>query len=200
AQDGGEHAVLLVPDQFSFDNECAMLNMVGPALAANIQIFTFSRLAEAVFRTYGGITEKRIDDSARTLLMALAIASCEDGLSLYANAAKSDRITGLILEAIDEFKSAGIAPKDLFTVAEKTYGALHQKMEELALIYAAFEAMLLNSYIEPGDMLTRLWEILREKPFFQGKTVFIDGFEGFNRQKMRVLSTILMYPVLRQHL
>lgn len=191
ARAGREDVLLLVPDQVSFDTEKAILELAGPQLADKIQVFTFSRLGEEVFRTYGGITEKRVDDSGRVLLMAMAVAACEEQLTVYADAAKSDRITGLMLEAVDEFKSAGITPEALFSVCEDLSGTLGEKTREIALVYAAFEAVLGSSYIEPSDLLTRLGELLRERDYFSHKAVFIDGFEGFSRQKLVILASAL---------
>ena len=45
--------VLLVPEQYSFETEKAMLRLAGPQRANAVQIYSFTRLAETVFRRRG---------------------------------------------------------------------------------------------------------------------------------------------------
>ena len=44
---GGEKLMMLVPEQYSFETEKAILHKAGPVRAATIQVYSFTRLAEA---------------------------------------------------------------------------------------------------------------------------------------------------------
>lgn len=50
ARKGKENLYLIVPEQYSFESEKAILRMAGPKNAANIQVLSFTRLAESLFR------------------------------------------------------------------------------------------------------------------------------------------------------
>ena len=54
--------VLLVPEQYSFETEKAMLRLAGPQRANAVQIYSFTRLAETVFRREGGVAGRRLND------------------------------------------------------------------------------------------------------------------------------------------
>lgn len=45
--------VLLVPEQFSFESERALLERLGPRLAGAVKVWSFTRLADAVSREPG---------------------------------------------------------------------------------------------------------------------------------------------------
>ena len=71
---------LLVPEQFSFESERALLQRLGTAAANHVQVISFTRLAETLCPPRG---EPRMDDTVRALLMSEALQSCADQLTLY---------------------------------------------------------------------------------------------------------------------
>lgn len=180
---------LIVPDQFTFEYETAMLRKAGPRDSLKVKVLSFSRLAEAVFHEYGGLTLKRLDDSGRKLLVAMAIKECSDKLSVYSRSA--DKLTDPMLDAIDELKSSCITPAMLFDKAALAGEGLSDKIYEIALIYSAYEAMLQGSYIDPADDITHATALVRGKSFFEGATLVIDAFESFNKQKLEFISAAM---------
>lgn len=180
---------LIVPDQFTFEYETAMLRKAGPKDSLKVRVLSFPRLAEAVFREYGGITLKRLDDSGRKLLMNMAIKECTDELNVYSKAA--GKLTDPMLDAVDELKSSCITPAMLFDKANMAGEGLKDKIYEIALIYSAYEAMLQGSYVDPADDITHAANLVRGKDFFAGATVVIDAFESFNKQKLDFISAAM---------
>ena len=64
---------LLVPEQYSFVSERALLRRLGAAEAARVSVLSFTRLAQTVFREVGGLTGEPLDEGARALLMSRAL-------------------------------------------------------------------------------------------------------------------------------
>ena len=79
---GDGKCIMLVPEQYSFETEKAMLRLAGPQRANAIGIYSFTRLAETVFRQVGGAAGHRLTDGGRRILMSSAIAACEDQLEV----------------------------------------------------------------------------------------------------------------------
>lgn len=189
---GDSRCIMLVPEQFSFETEKAMLQLAGPVRANAIGIYSFTRLAEAVFRRQGGLAGHRLSDGGRRILMSSAISACEDVLEVYQTAAKAGRMTDLMLTAVNELKMCGISPQDLADTSEALSGqGLGQKLRELGAVYAAYDAMVAASYLDSRDDLTRLAELLGETNLFAGYTIAVDSFEGFTVQELRVLGRLL---------
>ncbi len=189
---GKRGLIMLVPEQYSFETEKAMLRLCGAEGANRIQVYSFTRLAEAVFRREGGAAGRRLSDGGRRILMSCAIMGCEDRLEVYQNAAKSGRVTDLMLTAVNEMKLCGVAPERLTEAAEKLGDCgLSKKLSEIALLYGAFEALVAASYLDSRDDLTRLTQALETSRFFEGCTVAVDSFEGFTVQETAVLCQIL---------
>ncbi len=188
---GGGRLIMLVPEQYSFETEKAMLRLCGPERANQIQVYSFTRMAEAVFRKEGGAAGRRLSDGGRRILMSSALAACEDRLEVYANAARNGRITDLMLTAVNEMKMCGVSPEQLSRTAELLGGSgLGRKLSEIALLYGTFEALVAASYLDSRDDLTRLAEALETSEFFRGAVLAVDSFEGFTVQETAVLSRI----------
>ena len=185
--------VMIVPEQYTFETEKAMLRLAGPVRGNSIPVYSFTRLAEAVFRKEGGAVGRRLSDGGRRILMASAVEACQDRLEVYAAAAKSGRINDVMLTAVNEMKMCGISPRELLQ-ASKDLGdrGLGKKLSELSLLYDTYEALVAASYLDTRDDLTRLAQALETSDFFAGCTVAVDSFEGFTAQEMAVLTQILL--------
>lgn len=184
--------VMIVPEQYTFETEKAMLHLAGPVRGNAIPVYSFTRLAEAVFRKEGGAVGRRLSDGGRRILMASAVDACQEQLDVYSTAAKSGKINDVMLTAVNEMKMCGISPEQLLATAH-TLGerGLGKKLSELSLLYGTYEALVEASYLDSRDDLTRMAQALETSDFFSGTTVAVDSFEGFTAQEMGVLAQIL---------
>ena len=60
--------ILLVPEQFSFQAERTVYTTLTGEEALSISVLSFSRLAENIFRAWGGLARKRLTDTAKLVL------------------------------------------------------------------------------------------------------------------------------------
>ena len=185
-------AILLVPEQYTFETEKAMLHLAGPVGANVVSVYSFTRLAEAVSGREGGAVGRRLSEGGRRILMSIAVEECQDRLEVYGAAAKNGRITEGMLTAVNEMKLCGISPQQLLDTARGLGGrGLGKKLQEIALLYRTYEALVEASYLDSRDDLTRLAQALEASSFFEGSLVAVDSFEGFTAQELAVLTQIL---------
>lgn len=192
ARNSAKKLMLIVPEQSSFENERAMLHRLGAKDVQRVSVTSFSRLAEKVFRRYGGGAGRRLDDGGRSMFMSLALEQVKDQLRFYRKNADSAELVGLMLSVSAEFKMCGIQPSDMErTASELREDSLKQKMTELSLILSAYDALVAQSYVDPLDDLTRLKKILQRHSFFEGYTVALDSFQSFTVQEYDIIHLIL---------
>lgn len=190
---GGENrAVLLVPEQYSFESERRLLAMFGPRLAAGVQVLSFTRLAEMVDRELGGTAGRPMDDITRMLLMSRALEEVGDRLTLYRRQIDDQAYIRAMLGLVSECRQYAVTPQRLLETAETLPpgGTLRRKTEELALIFDAYEALAANGYVDPQDALTRLAARMPESALLLDAAVFVDGFKGFTEQETAVLGMV----------
>ncbi len=184
--------VLLIPEQSSYQCEKRILDMLGAEKASRVSVMSFKRMYDIVTEEYGSRDSKRIDDGVKAVLMSTAAEQISDRLVLYAGRYKKSDFAELMTDAVNEFKACAVTPDDLYNAAERTHDErLRQKLRESADVYSAYDALLGSSYSDPSDDLTRLYELLCENPFFEDRTVFIDAFNGFSGQEMRIVGKII---------
>jgi len=187
----GEKPIMIVPEQFSFETERAILTLMGAKDAQNVKVFSFTRLAEAVARLGTSVSGRRLDDCGRVAAMGLALNTLSSQLDYYSSKQPSSNFIEHLLDAVKEFKLCAITPLMLADAAHKADGTLRRKLSELSQIFAAYEAIVAQTALDPMDDLTRLWEQLKTLRFFDGHTVIIDSFRTFTGQELRIISRIM---------
>ncbi len=192
-------AVIIVPEQSSFQTEKRMLEALGEYRAKNTEVLSFRRLCGIIFEEKGIDDRERIDGGVKAVLMKMAIenAPSEGGaLEIFGaggkgGAKKTMDLIEPMLVAVNEYKMCLITPEMLSDAASAEENQLlAAKLRDSARIYSAYNALLENSYADPDDDLIRLWDILEDYEYFRDMYVFIDSFTGFSAQEMKVIERI----------
>lgn len=188
----GKETVLIVPEQFSFESERAVLKTVGDKATLNVTVTSFSRLLDEVGRNVGGIAGETLTNADKVIFMNRALRSVQDELKLWSHYCNSVFFAKTVLDTIGEFKINFVTPEDLKKAAEETDSVtLSYKLHDIAKIYETFDALLGERFIDPADNLTRLYRQLENYRFFEEKSVFIDSFKGFTGQQYKIIDRIL---------
>ena len=184
--------ILLVPEQFSFEMERKASQALRGAQAMNLSVLSFSRLAENIFRAYGGLARKRLTDTARFVLMRLAVGEVRDTLELYQRQSQKTAFLTTMLQTIEELKSCGAYPEDLRQVSkgleDKQLGG---KLRDIIRVYEAYQAIVDRDYADPLDDIARAGELARDHGYFRGKTLFLDSFGFFSPPERRLVELML---------
>lgn len=192
AQEGEDKLILIVPEQYSYDSERAMLKTFGNAAAQHVEVLSFTRLTDFVFRTTGGNAGIAADDGTRLILMLRAMDAVADRLDYYAAYRDDVRLAKELIAIFREVRQSGSGLDRL----EEASGAvdspvLSKKLKELFLIYEVYDAMFRQRYADEDLRLERLCRVLDETQFLDGYTFAIDGFKSFTGQELSLMGRIL---------
>ncbi len=184
----GKKAVFIVPEQYSFRSERAILLALGASRARYVEVSSFTRLAEKQSKK----GSSRIDDCGKAAAMYAALSNIEDYLELYSRRKKNIDFVAHLLDAVKELKLFAIEPAQLEKTARIVPAkVLSMKLSELALVCAEYDRIIAQSGYDDLDMLTRYAEQLEETRYYEGKTVIIDCFRGFTGQELKVISAVM---------
>lgn len=190
-KDADESPIMLVPDMNTFETEKALLNLLGAKLAKNVRVFGFTRLCRYVFEQTHNLPENVIDDGTRAVIMNIALEQLTEKLRVL-KTTKTASLADLMLQTLTDCKKNNITPSALYNASENIKDeTLASKLYETALVLETFDAVLSQSYVDPLDDLTRLYDILSENRLFDGCTLFVDSFSGFSAQQLKVLKALL---------
>ena len=188
----GREAVLIVPEQFSFDTERDILEALGDKTASLVKVMSFTRLCDEIERNTGGGAGAVLSDAHKLILLNRALKICEPELKIWKRYISFPGFTASLLESIEEFKLNAITPQQLLAAAEMTEGSvLRDKLFDAAAVLLNYNALIAERFIDPSDRLTRLAERLLSYRYFDGKTVFLDSFKGFTGQQYKIIDRIL---------
>ncbi len=183
---------LIVPEQFSFESEKLLGEYLGRRDAQNVEVLSFSRLCNSIFRSFGGLAGEYSDDTTKLLLMGAALSSCSDSLKYYKKNVQGAPFIKKLVETDSELKNAGLRVDDLLALsAAAPEGALSDKASDLAAIFSLYDALLEKSWLDPLTDISRACGMLSEHDFFSGKNIYIDNFTGFTGSEYKILGFIL---------
>lgn len=183
-------SILLAPEQFSSSAETMAYRTLGDELGTYVSVYSFTSFAERVLKEYGGVAAKTLTDAARVVAVRRAMDTLGDALTAYRRHRRSTGFCSLCADAIEELKTAGADARTLLDTADAA-GEEGKKLRELGLIFAAYEALIEGSAMDPADRITAAAGRLLPE-YLVDKAVFIDGFDGFTAPEYRMLQTLLL--------
>ncbi len=181
--------LMFVPDQFVFEAERIIAEKTNEK-TENIKICGFSSLSEEILRKFCR-RKSYADATAKHIIMQDTIKELKKSFSYYSTAANKKGFTALALSAVDEMKKGGISPETLFDTAVNLDGALKNKVLEIALIYKEYDKKLKSIYDDREDNLQSSSKAASENRYFEGITVFIDGFDSFSGSQLKFLAPVI---------
>ena len=169
--------VLLVPEQYSHEAERALCAACGDSLSLYAEVLSFTGLARRVAAEAGAGEAPLLDQGGRLLCMALALSQVAPRQTL--------------LGAVDELKTACVTPDALEATAARCPGYLGDKLRDLALVLAAYDAVTAQGHADPTDRLTRLAERIPASTLGRTGHFYLDGFTDYTRQELAVVRALL---------
>lgn len=188
---GGRQNILLVPEPQSHETERRLCREGGSQVCMYAEVLTFTRLANRVFQSAGGMGRGELDEGGRLLLMYRAVQSVVSQLSVYARPSQRPAFLSGLLATVDELKSCCVPPERLSAAGEEIGGSEGQRLRDLGLICAAYDALTAQTALDPRDRLSRAAEKLADCNWGQGACFFVDGFIDFTPQQIALLRLLL---------
>lgn len=194
AYEAGRPCIWIAPEQQSVQAERDILDRLGDGCNLLVEILNFERLPERIAREYGDLAVTYPDQGALCALLSVLTYENRRMLREYAACAEDGEFVRGLLGLFARLRSERIRPEALLQAVETgrlESERLTAKVADLARLYQAYDAYFDRTRRDPRDALTVLADQLETKPFFRGKTVFIDGYYTFTGQEYAVLAGIL---------
>lgn len=205
-QQGHERVLLIVPEQYSFESERMLLARLGAKRANRVQVLSFTRLADTVFREVGGLAGEPLDDGVRALLMSRALdevaAVARDAGEplmgadprLVTDSAYVEQLLvlwGELRQCAVPLEELARAEQELASEGTLTGRSLQEKVKDLSRIFAVYEGLIADSGLDEADKLTRLAAALPDSRLPDGAAVMMLGFKGFTVQELTVIDRLI---------
>ncbi len=187
----GSRSVLIVPEQYSHDAERLLCSLGGDDISMRAEVLSFTRLANRVFSEVGGLAVQYLDDCGRLLAMDLAIRHASPVLKVFGAVSSWPDHLENMLSMIDELQNYGVSSEKLQLAAEQTEGMLSAKLDELAIISDAYDAVTKNGRADPTHRLTMLADKICD--WAGGRRFYIDCFTDFTKLESDVVDQLIRF-------
>jgi len=193
-RNGGKCA-LIVPEQNVLESERELARREIYSL--DLEVLSFRRLANSLFRKYGGLSYNYISEGGKAVVVWKTMNCLSDMLKVFDRSVKNDMsLVTLILSAINELQVSSVSPEVLQSAAERIDDPEQSAViAELAEIYSVYSALLHEKYNDKTDDLTHAEQLLKENDCFSDKSVYIDLFSGFTMQELNIIRLIIRQSV-----
>lgn len=191
AESGG--ALVITPDQYSFELDKRLYEYMGARLFNSVQTMGISRLCGKICRTLGGSRLENADDNAKLIAMYKAQSRLrgEGRLEMLSRSLLRPSFVSECISLFGSLTHAGATPETLHITAESTLNG-SPKLKDLALIFAEYNAALeeagLRGSVTESAAAAKL---ARENRFFAGKNVFFEAFTRFSADEFELVKSVL---------
>ncbi len=183
--------ILLVPEHTSHEAELDLCRACGPTASRNAEVLTFQSLATRVLGETGGLAEVTLDNGGKLLTMRRCLQELHSNLKVFGRPSQRAAFLHQLTTLADEFYAYQIAPETLYRHVADMEGAMGDKLRDVALIFAAYDARLRNGETDVRSRVQKLHDSLPQSHYLDGKDLYLDGFSFFNKQEESVLTLAL---------
>ena len=185
----GERAVLVVPEQYTFEAEKALCLRLGGLL--QVQVLSFTRLCQRVLLEKGNTLPVIGGPGRRMILKRTALQELK-ALRVFGRVAESRGFAQRMDEIISRCKQSRITPEDLRRGAEGLMegSMLKGKLLDIALLYEKSEAFLADRYLTESDLWDRAADALPGSSL-AGCHLYVDGIDIPSRQLFYLLRALM---------
>ena len=188
----GQKVLLLVPEQYSLEMEKAVRRVLDTSSAFLVEVYSFTRLCDRIFRELGGAARQAPEEAAHYLVMHLALEQLKGVLHRYQKSSRSGAAIAALTRQMEEFRTVGIAPQMLREAKKRIpQDSFAEKMDELFSIYETYDNLLASSFGEQKDQLAYALERLKGNAIFREYAVFVDSFKGFMAREFDLLEELM---------
>ena len=188
----GEDILLIVPEQFSFESEKAMIHLLGAKKLSEMKIMSFSSLAKNIVEQYSPDRKPPVTNAAKAVIMSMALEAVSDRLDIFSKCLKNKNTVSDLLNMTDELIQCSVTGEVLADAAAQSGNSiLVKKSEEISLIAQMYETLLTERFSDDRYIINSAAAIAAENNIFKGKTIFFDEFTGFTAQENELISLML---------
>lgn len=183
---------VIVPDQFSYMMEKKILQEFGEGYMLTVQVVGFRTLSQRVLERVGGIKKPLLSPVGRAMLVSALALKHRPELKLYRRSASYAGFAQMVAEAIRELKNYRLTPQALReTASGLEESELQSKLQDLGLLFTAYETELHQNFVDAEDQLDAAIEQLRGSSFLKGAEFYLDEFSDFTPQQLKMLEVLL---------
>lgn len=183
--------LLIVPEHVSHEAEVELCRALGDTASRNAEVLSLRNLSGRVLGETGGLADFTLDGGGKLLTMRMALQEVGGSLRVFGNPSRRAVFLEQLVSLMDELYAYEIPPQELYARVQEATGQEGDKLRDVALLYAAYDARLRAGGRDLRSRVQKLRDALPRASYLRGKDVYFDGFSYFNKVEEGILLTAL---------
>lgn len=183
--------LLIVPEHVSHEAEMELCRALGDTASRNAEVLSLRNLSGRVLGEVGGLADFTLDGGGKLLTMRMALQEVGGSLRVFNNPSRRAAFLEQLVTLMDELYAYEIPPQELYAGVQEAAGQEGDKLRDVALLYAAYDARLRADGRDTRSRVQKLRDALPQSSYLMGKDVYFDGFSYFNKVEEGILLTAL---------
>lgn len=199
-----ESIFYLVPDHIKFQAEMTVLENLSqypyfkkkPIMGMmHLQVFSFTRLAWYWLKDTDIYAKPQLTNTGLSMLIRKLLIEHEEKMTIYRGEVRKEGFVQQMTDLFLELRGGRIRQEDLDQMMINLGNTPKEadfklKLQDLSLIYQAFDAALLNKYIESEDIVSALIQKVEELDLSQ-TTIYIESYYQFTAQEQSLVLALM---------
>ena len=186
--------ILIVPEQYTFQTEKKLLDIVGEKALLRTEVLSFKTMANRVFEECGGRVHQSMKDEGKSMLIYKLLQEKGDTLEYFNKISREQGFIEIVSKTLTEFKKYKVSKEELLDVLEKIEDEeLKEKLNDLADIYSEYNKRIESNVIDSDDELTILAKKLKNCCIYDDAEIWIDEFTTFTPQQLDVICELAFH-------
>ncbi|MGM9642853.1 MAG: PD-(D/E)XK nuclease family protein [Eubacteriales bacterium] len=186
-------ALLIVPEQMTVEAERELVRRLPPSAQLYVEAVNFSRLANKIFRMYGGLAYNFASTAFQKLTMLRALRQVSGTLSEYHSTGTDDiSLASSMLSTYKELSASGISLESLDgLIATMGDTTLAGKIKDITAVCSVYNYLIGEKYTDTNNELSRLDSILKTVKCFDNTNLYFDGFTSYTGIEHNIIRSLL---------
>lgn len=177
---------MIVPDRLSMSVEKTILDQLNLTSSFNIEIVTFTRLAEKMLK---GKIKRCLTPEGSVMMLQRVIDQNADNLIYYRKSAKKQGFAREFYAVLTSLRNSGITPQQLTLSLEKLPKQIRGKIQDTAFLCQAYLEELSKNFSDSSTRLEALASELEKIKIFP-KHIYITDFFDYKAPELKILEQL----------
>lgn len=171
---------VVVPEQFTMETQRSIVTRHKRRGTMNIDIVSFLRLTIRIFNELQVETNEVLEDFGKSMVIRKILGEKKNEMPLFAGCMNKPGFIDEVKSLLSELYQYEISPGQLDEISkEQGNTVVGRKLQEVSLVYQAFEDYIRNHYIVAEQMTGLLSQVVMDSELLKNSVIYFDGFTGF---------------------
>jgi len=185
--------LIIVPEQFTMQIQRELVKLHPNHGISNIEVLSFQRLAYRIFEEVGTGRLTVLEETGKSLLLRKSAIEQKERLKVLGRNLEKTGYIKEVKSLISELKQYNVSAAGMDTLIEQAEEnpQLYYKLQDIQILYQAFQEKLKEKFITSEETLDVLAEVISMSKIIKNSTILLDEFTGFTPIQQKLIRELL---------